>query len=613
MRKNRRRYSLIPLTLILLILSFNSTLAQGSETYWQAWEDKDITALTNDNTGATFTLSDTLLSPAGSPALEIAPGGTSEETKLVFAVRGTDLQAWDNYQQLHLEVYLPETNTLNPNRFFLGMADATGEWSWIDGVFGLAEGANGWVRVVFTPSAAMHNLNADGEYLLYFSFFFENSAGKQPLTEVFNLGSLALLSPVAEATSESSEIETLLALDDAALVEAVARTTFNYFWHEANPENGLVRDRSTPASPSSIAAVGFGLSALTIAADRGWISEADAYDRALVTLQSFTGGFVAGENGFFYHFVDMDTGQRVWESEVSSIDTALLVAGALTVSAYFPDTEAADLAQQLYENVDWTWMLNAQGFISMGWTPENGFLAASWDHFDESLLLYVLAIGSPTHPTPPDVWARWRRPVSISGEYIYLPGEPLFVYQYPLVWLDLRGREDAFAHYFNNTTRACQRNQAFTARRAERVLSYRFGVWGLSASDGPDGYRAYGASDANHDGTIAPYASAACLPFTPEAALESMRALLMYYGSQVWGEYGFFSAFNVDEDWYSRDHLGIDQGDILLMIANYQDAFVWNLIAQNEDVQNGLSAMGFVESQGDYAITPAYLAEVQGR
>jgi hypothetical protein len=225
------------------------------------------------------------------------------------------------------------------------------------------------------------------------------------------------------------------------------------------------------------------------------------------------------------------------------------------------------------------------------------------------MLLYVLAIGSPTHPVPASVWDAWNRPIRVAQEYIYLPGEPLFVYQYPQAFLNLRGLEDHFANYWNNTTRACEWNQQFAADNAHLYATYENGVWGLSASDGPEGYRAYGASEVNHDGTIAPYASAACLPFTPDIALEGMRALLREYGARVWRNYGFVSAINEAENWYSREHIGIDQGDILLMISNAQDGLVWELFMSHPAIQTALDRMGFVESTGDYAITPAYWEE----
>jgi hypothetical protein len=410
----------------------------------------------------------------------------------------------------------------------------------------------------------------------------------------------------------TQEVDALLAMDDEAFVDAVARDTFDYFWYEADDQTGLVKDRSTPDSVASIAATGFGLAALPVAIDRGWITEEMGYERARLTLDTFVNGGVQGEHGFFYHFVDKDTGERVWESELSSIDTALLIAGALVVGQYFEGTDVQTLANQLYEQVEWDWMLDGGDVPRMGWRPESGFLDYSWDHFDESLILYVLAIGSPTHPIPASSWELWDRPVNVSGEYIYLPGEPLFVYQYPLAFLNLYDVEDRYANYWNNTVRACERNRQFTLDHSDEYLTYQHGVWGLSASDGPFGYRAYGAAEGNHDGTIAPYASVACLPFTPQIALEGMRALLTEYDARVWHEYGFVSAINEDENWYSRDHLGIDAGDSLLMVANAQDGFVWDLFMQNPHIQSALAAMGFVESTGDYAVTPAYLSEVRG-
>lgn len=597
---------------------------------WQAWEAKNPGMLGDDNTGTDFAQSQDVLSPSGSPALQIIPTGSAEETKLSFPVSGTNLQDWITHGQVELEIHQPPENAITVNRIFMGLADITGEWTWVGGNFGELQDKADWARIVFVLDPLMQEINPNGTYIVYLSFFnVDEDENKTPLAEPFYLGSVTLqAAPEAESTptppeeadmgTETStdavyqrEVDLLLSLDDTGLLDAVAHETFDFFWYEANPENGLIKDRSTPDSASSIAAVGFGLAAIPVAVDRGWITEAQGYERALMTLKTFAEGGVMGEHGFFFHFVDMQTGERVWSSEVSSIDTTLFIAGALTAGAYFEGTEVETLAAQLYEQIDWQWMAASGIMPSMGWKPDIGFLSATWDHFDESLLLYVLAIGSPTHPIPVEAWDRWKRPVNTQGEFIYLPAEPLFVYQYPLAWLDLRDKEDAYANYFNNTLRACERNREFSFDNADTFATYGDGVWGISASDGPRGYRAYGANGGNHDGTVAPYASIACLPFTPEAAVESMRAMLEQYGSRVWREYGFVSAINAEEDWYSTEHIGIDQGDMLLMIANYQDGFVWDLFMQNEPVQNALAQMGFVEQASDYAVTPAYLE--QGR
>lgn len=594
---------------------------------WAAWDAKNPGMLGDDNTDSDFAQSADVLTPSGAQALQVIPSGTTDETKLSFPVSGNNLQAWGTYGQVELELYLPPENAVNPNRVFLGLAEITGEWTWAGGLFGEVQGDSEWVRVVFVLDPVMRRINADGAYLMYLSFFnADENDNKVVLTEPFYLGSITLSpAPEPEAAAPEGEgaattadtvyereVELLLSLDDVGLLDAVAHETFDYFWYEANPENGLIKDRSTPDSASSIAAVGFGLAAIPIGVDRGWITYEQGYERALTTLTTFAEGGVQGEHGFFYHFVDMETGERVWSSEVSSIDSALFIAGALTAGQYFEGTEVEALAQQLYEAMDWQWMMSNTNMVSMGWKPDIGFLSATWDHFDESMLLYVLAIGSPTHPVPPETWDRWERPVNTQEGYIYLPAEPLFVYQYPLAFLDLEGMEDAYANYFNNTRMACERNQAFSESNADTFATYQNGVWGISASDGPRGYRAYGANGGNHDGTVAPYASIACLPFTPQAALDGMRAMLAEYGSKVWREYGFVSAINAAEDWYSVEHIGIDQGDILLMIANYQDGFVWDLFSQIDAVQRALDAMGFVESAGDYAVTPAYLEQVGG-
>ncbi|MBE2184275.1 MAG: hypothetical protein IAE89_12665 [Anaerolineae bacterium] len=600
------------LLLLLALFSLNTLAlsAQSESIPSDTWLSLDLALLDDDNSGAAFAISQW----DGLPALEITPSGSSEETKLAYPVSGSELQAWIESESIQIALFLPETNTLNPNNFFLGLADVTASWRWVGGLFGVSDGDTGVVNVNFQIETAVQEINPAAEYRLYLSFFNQSSGSKSPLSEPFFITAINRITaetrPVAEPPDQ--EVSALLAMEDPALLNAVARQTFAYFWDQAHPQTGLVKDRSTPASVSSIAATGFGLAAIPVAVDRGWITESEGYDRAHLTLETFLSGGVQGERGFFYHFVNPETGERVWNSELSSIDTALLVAGALVAGQYFEDTDVQAMANQLYENVEWDWMRGRGEMLHMGWTPESEFLNATWDHFDESMLLYALAIGSPTHPVPASTWDLWRRPLSISGGYIYLPGEPLFVYQYPQAFLNLRGLEDAYANYWNNTARACDRNHQFAVHNSGYFLTYQNGVWGLSASDGPFGYRAYGASEVNHDGTIAPYAAVACVPFTPEISLSGIRALLANYGSRVWREYGFVSALNENENWYSREHIGIDQGDILLMIANYQDGFVWDLFMANPHIQNALNAMGFVESVGDYAITPAYLAEVTG-
>lgn len=592
------------------------TAAQTDTLLWEAWANMDINLVGNDGTGATFALDDV----GGTAVLTVQPGGLSDETKIAYPVRGDELRGWAEHGQVKMTVYLPPENTVQPNRFFLGLGDVSYDgWSWVGGQFGTADGVDGWISVRFRLDAALRETRQDGAYVMYLSFFHQDGSGtKTPLTEAFSVGDfhIELTGVGGSAATEARyqrEVDALLKMNDDGLIAAVARETFDFFWLEASPRTGLILDRNAPNAAASIASVGFGLAAIPVAVERGWVTREAGYERAHLAISTFVNGGVQGEHGFFYHFVDVETGERRWNSEVSSIDTALLVAGALVAGQYFDGTEVQQLANTLYENVEWDWMASTGTIPRMGWKPEEGFLRAAWDHFDESLILYVLALGSPTHPIPASTWDSWRRPVNVADEYIYLPGEPLFVYQFPLAFVNLQHKEDAYANYWNNAIRACERNRQFTMARSERYQTYRGGVWGLSASDGPFGYRAYGAADSHHDGTVAPYASTACLPFTPEIALEGMRAMLRTYGPRVWREYGFVSAINADENWYSHEHIGIDQGNILLMIANMQDGAVWNLFMSHPHVQEALDAMGFVDSTGDYAVTPAYLARVKGR
>lgn len=615
MFKKRILGTLVVMTLLMLNLR---VVAQNEGKLWEAWAQKEVTDLGDDHTGTTFSLSEDVRTPDGRASIRMTPSGKAEENKLAFPVTGADLAVWGDHAHLVLEVYLPSNIEQAPNTFFMGMGDVTGAWQWVDGGFGKPVGElnTGWNRIKFPITGPMKAISATGRYVIYMSFFYVDGQGaKKQLSQAFHIGNTYLIGESGasvgggtEVDGFAAEVEALLKLDDEALLEAIARQTFDYFWEEANPTNGLIKDRSTPDSASSIAAVGFGLSAIPIAVDRGWITHQEGYDRVLLTLKTFENA-VQGHEGFYFHFVDMKTGERVWDSEVSTIDTSLFIMGALTAGEYFKNTEVESLASALYERINWVDFAPDGTLVSMGWKPETGYLGSRWSHFDEGLLLYLLAMGSPTHPIPPEAWDQIERPVNVDGEYIFLPGETLFVYQYPLAWIDLRDREDRYANYFNNTQRACERNRQFAQRESDQVKTYQNGVWGISASDGPRGYKAYGATGPNSDGTAAPYASIACLPFTPEASLESIRGMLATYGPKVWAEYGFVSAFNAVVEWYSHEHIGIDQGDILLMIANYQDGFVWKLIAQNQYLQAGLKKAGFEEKRSDYAVTPAFLKE----
>ena len=342
------------------------TPQQQGESPWGAWLDKDIAALSNDNTGATFALDSTVMTPAGNPSVRVTPSGDAAETKVAFTAPGSAFALWNTREAVELEVYIPPENTLPPTDFFLGVADTSAGFTWLGGLFSETEVSSGWNRVRITLPAELRDFKEGSTYTLYFSLMAKDDAqANVPLTEPFNLGDAYLIGEAEPGAPEANkepdpavdaEVDELLALDDDALLETISRRTFDYFWLEANPDTGLVKDRSTEDSPSSIAAVGFGLTAIPIAIERGWITRDEGYQRTLTTLETFANGGVEGRRGFYYHFVDMATGRRAYDSELSSIDTALFIAGALTAGEYFDKTEVSRLADRLYRKVDWVWM-----------------------------------------------------------------------------------------------------------------------------------------------------------------------------------------------------------------------------------------------------------------
>lgn len=582
---------------------------------WAMDDEAELAGYENDNTGAKFELESKIVCQ-GTHSVAVIPDGKAIETKLALDLEGERLQRWIGQNEVIMNIYLPPENEFNPTMFFLGMADLSSGWEWVGGVFADVDPVLGWNLVEYTLPAEMSDLKPDGTYKLYFAWAHIDEGGaKLPLTEKFYIDGLGLARAalsredlIERIPAEiKEEVTRLLELDDDALIEAVAKKSFDYLWNEANPANGLIKDRSTATSPCSIAAVGFGLSAIPVGIERGWITRDEGYDRALTTLKTFADGGVEGKNGFYYHFVDMTKGRRFGDSEISSIDTAIFLAGAITVGRYFEGTEVESLANQLYEAADWQWMLNEGDTLSMGWKPEIGFLSARWNSFNEGLLAALLAIGSHTHPIPASAWDNIFRPV--NENYISLPQETLFVYQYPAAWIDSRNREDRYANYFNNAATATRYNRLFAVMRRFNYSTYDLDVWGLSACDGPAGYKAYGASEGNHDGTVAPYASIASMPFTPDLSIAAMRAMLEREGGLIWGKYGFVSGFNVDQNWYSDQYVGIDQGIIVLMLENYKSGLIWDLFMSHPAIAAAMDKIGFVERESEYAVTPEYMAE----
>ncbi len=406
----------------------------------------------------------------------------------------------------------------------------------------------------------------------------------------------------------------LFAQTDDELLDSLQHSAFRFFWYEANPLNGLIKDRNTSGSPSSIASVGFGLTAICIGVDRGWVTREAARERVLTTLKTFwqkpqgaAASGTIGYKGFFYHFLDMTTATRTWNSELSSIDTGLLLAGILDAQQYFTGTDSIETlirayADSIYRRVDWNWMRNFNPGIMMEWKPETGFgTLGYWIGYNESMILYILALGSPTKPVPTTAWQAWTSGYTWETYYgfSYVPFAPLFGHQYSHCWVDFRNIRDAYMRwrgidYFENSRRATLAQRAYCIANPGNFVGYSDSVWGLTASDGPTGYAARGAPPAfNDDGTITPTAALSSIPFTPEQSLAVAHKLYKSYHRQLWTNYGFRDAFNPTVNWWGPDVIGIDQGPIIIMIENYRTQSVWNRFMKSPYIQLGLQRAGF--------------------
>lgn len=387
---------------------------------------------------------------------------------------------------------------------------------------------------------------------------------------------------------------------DRQFLLELEKRSFSYFVEQAHPVTGLVRDRAKIAGArgsdvASIAATGFGLTALCIGANRGWITEPQARQRVKTTLE-FLINKAPQEHGWFYHFSEAATGERVWNSEISSIDTGFLLAGALTAKSCFSgDKEITALADQLYRNVDFAWMLDKGTLLSHGWTPENGFIPNRWDTYSEHLLLSILAIGAPENPAPPQLWKQWRRDTVTYGSFTYVSADaPLFIHQFPQAWLDMRGRSDGGLRPFENSVAATKAHRQFCIDLGAKFSSYTTDVWGITASDGVNGYTIWGGPPATPDidGTVVPCAAAGSLMFTPELSLATLRRQREKYGDKIWNRYGFADAFNPLTGWTATDVIGIDVGISLLSAENLLSGNVWQWFMQNPEPAAGLKLAG---------------------
>lgn len=391
------------------------------------------------------------------------------------------------------------------------------------------------------------------------------------------------------------------ALTDSALLDDLERTAFEFFWNEANPASGLILDRANAGGGSarrkaSIAATGFGLTALCIGAERGYRPQEEIERRAEQTLH-FLAHEAPVERGFLYHFVHEDTGERNGRCEISPIDMSILLCGALTCREYFRSRKVHHDATRLYERADWQWMLNGGNTLALCWTPERGFSHLRWDAYCESMMMYLLAIASPSSPIPADCWRAIRRPkMTYRGhQYISSPA-PLFVHQFSHAWFDFRGKHDDYANYFENSVLACQAHREFCEELSHKFPCYSGDIWGITASDSKLGYVAWGGPPllGPVDGTIVPSAAAGSLPFMFSGSISVLRKLRAQYGKQIWKKYGFVDAFNPLTAWFSNDVLGIDVGISMLMAENARSQFVWNTFMRNPEAGLAMERVGFL-------------------
>ncbi|HVK57197.1 MAG TPA: glucoamylase family protein, partial [Candidatus Kapabacteria bacterium] len=413
---------------------------------------------------------------------------------------------------------------------------------------------------------------------------------------------------------------------DDDFLEYVQACAFDYFWFEANRTNGMVRDRSQPWSAASIAAIGFGLTAIGIGIDHQWITRSEGAERVLRTLETLGSApqgpeesGTAGYKGWFYHFLDSGTATRYGTSELSSIDSALLFAGVLYAAEFFDNDSRNEqairsLAKKILNRVDWRWMLNNEDTLAMGWYPERGFTSARWTGYNEASILYLLGLGSekPGGALNPEHWSAWTRTYSwnTSHGFTFIPFPPLFGHQYTACWVDFRDIADDFGRakgitYFENSRRATLAQRAYCIENPGRFPGYGADVWGLTACDGPGSnqahaYIARGAPPAeNDDGTIAPTAAGGSLPFAPAECVRALRTMYDRYREQIWCGYGFRDAFNLQELWWGEDVIGIDQGPILIMAENLRTGRVWEIMQKSPVLERGLKRAGFRPIQGE--------------
>lgn len=418
--------------------------------------------------------------------------------------------------------------------------------------------------------------------------------------------------------SSAPSAQTPLSPEDDQFLEELELANFRYFWEQTSTKTGLVKDRCNVRAAdkgvvASIAATGFGLTAFCIGHARGFVSLSEAQQRVLEGLR-FMWKKLPSHRGFFFHFADVNTGDRLWDSEVSSIDTAIFLCGVLTCCQHFQHWEIRRLARNIFSRVDWTWLSEDTPLLSQGWMPEIGFLPYRWDDYSELMMMYLLGMGSSTRPLPVQTWDSWKRTAFEYYDLRYIGSfAPLFVHQYSQAWFDFRGKRDRYADYFENSVIATEAHRIFCLELGKQFHDYSEDLWGITASDSEKGYVVWGGPPAIGpiDGTVVPSAAAGSLPLLPKAAMRVLKNIKERYGEGAWSKYGFVDAFNPLTKWYDTDAVGIDTGITLLMAENLRSGFVWNTFMKNPEAQRGMERAGFKSYQPSAA--PGMMASTGAR
>src|SRR6202166_2421890 len=450
----------------------------------------------------------------------------------------------------------------------------------------------------------MHYGRYDGRHLTRRELLrkLAGTAALTPFAGWNRLSQLPILGEHSPRRVPDTGSKTLSDQDDAFLQELQA-ANFRYFWEQANPDTGIVRDRCNVRTPDksdlgSIAATGFGLTALCIGEKRGFISHVEARERVLNTLR-FHWKKLPNHRGFFYHWANINTGERLWDSEVSSIDTAILLCGILTCRQYFEHSEISTLASDIFNRVDWGWLSEDTSILPHGWRPESGFLQHRWDNYSEMMMMYLLGLGSESYPLPAESWDAWQRTTFEYDGIRYIGSfAPLFVHQYSQAWFDFRGKHDKYTDYFRNSVIATDVHRRFCIDLASEFPDYSDDLWGVTASDSARGYVVWGGppSTGPIDGTVVPCAAGGSLPFLQDPAMRVLRTMKDRYGNGAWSQYGFVDAFNPLTNWYDHDVIGIDTGITMVMVENARSGFVWDTFMKNPEALRGMARAGFQSS-----------------